>query len=202
MATPNDTVEGFRTAVTEAVRANWLFFLIEGIILLVLGMAAIVMPAIATLAIELTVGWVIFFSGLAGLVMTFRTRASPGFGWSLLSAVVAIAAGIVLLIWPLSGVFSLTLILTFFLLAEGITSVMYALAHQREQTPRWGFMLFSGIVDLVLSAMIFWGFPSSATWIIGLLVGIDMIFGGTALIAIALQAHADATRIPANTVKR
>jgi uncharacterized membrane protein HdeD (DUF308 family) len=70
---------------------------------------------------------------------------------------------------------------------------MYALAHRRQQTPRWGFMLFSGIVDLILAAMIFWGFPGTSAWIIGLLVGVNMIFGGTALIAMALQAHADAT---------
>jgi uncharacterized membrane protein HdeD (DUF308 family) len=181
-----------QTAIRNSLRAHWKFFLIEGILLVVLGMIAICVPPLATVTVELLIGWLILLSGVLGLVMTFQTRGSPGFGWSLLSAVVGILVGIVLLIWPLSGVLSLTLMLTIFLGAEGIVSIMYALAHRRESSSRWQMMLISGIVDLILAGLILGGLPGTAAWAIGLIVGINLLFGGVALVAMALQAKSAA----------
>jgi uncharacterized membrane protein HdeD (DUF308 family) len=177
------------TAIANSLRAHWKFFLIEGIVLVILGMIAICVPPLATVTVEILIGWLILLSGVLGLVMTFQTRGSPGFGWSLLSAIVAIAVGIILLIWPLSGVLSLTLMLTIFLAAEGIVSIMYALAHRRESSSRWQMMLISGIVDLILAGLILGGLPGTAAWAIGLIVGINLLFGGVALTAMALQAR-------------
>jgi uncharacterized membrane protein HdeD (DUF308 family) len=167
-----------------------MFFLIEGLVLLALGVTAIIVPPLATVAVEILIGWLVLASGIVGLAMTLRVRGAPGFGWSLLSAAVGIVAGIVLLAWPLSGALSLTVVLTVFLALEGIVSIMYALDHRRERSPRWSFMLVSGIVDLVLAGLIFSGLPATAAWAIGLLVGINLTFGGSALIAMALRARA------------
>jgi uncharacterized membrane protein HdeD (DUF308 family) len=183
-------IERLQTAVAMSIRAHWRFFLIEGIALLALGLAAIVVPPLATIAVEILIGWLVLASGVIGLAMTLRARGAPGFGWSLISAIVGIVAGVVLLAWPLSGAFSLTLVLTVFLAMEGIASIMYALDHRRELTPRWGILLVSGAVDLILAGMIFAGLPATAAWAIGLLVGINMVFGGIALIAMALRARA------------
>jgi uncharacterized membrane protein HdeD (DUF308 family) len=90
---------------------------------------------------------------------------------------------------PLTGAFSLTLVLIAFFLIEGAVPIMFALDHKRELSGQWGWMLMSGIVDLALAIMIFAGLPSTAAWAVGLLVGINMIFGGTALIAMALHAR-------------
>ena len=178
-----------KSVVASSLHAHWKFFLIEGLILLVLGMIAIIVPPLATVAVEILIGWIVLVSGIVGLAATFRTRGAPGFGWSLLSAAVAIVAGVVLLAWPLSGALSLTVILTIFLALEGIASIMYALEHRRDLTPRWSFMLASGVVDLVLAGIIFAGLPGTAAWAIGLLLGINMVFGGIALIGMALQAR-------------
>src|SRR5215471_9753176 len=105
---PSDTNPSERS-VTRALRDLWWFLLIEGIVLVLLGVAAIIVPPIATLAVEIILGWLFFISGVVGLIMTFVMRHAPGFWWSLFSAVLAIAAGIVLLGWPVSGVMSLTL---------------------------------------------------------------------------------------------
>jgi len=121
----------------------------------------------------------------------------PGFWWSLLSALLGIAAGVVLLLWPLSGILSLTLILIVFFVVEGVASIMFALEHRRELTGRWGWMLASGIVDLILAAIILAGLPGTAAWALGLLVGINMVFGGSALIAMALQAREPDPRLAA-----
>ena len=76
-----------------------------------------------------------------------------------------------------------------FFMIEGVVSIMFALDHKRELSGRWGWMLASGVVDLVLGVMILSGLPSTAAWAIGLLVGINMVFGGAALIAMALHAR-------------
>jgi len=187
MNQPNS--ERIQRAVATSLHEHWVLFLIEGIVLVVLGLIAIVLPPIATLAVEILVGWLFLISGILGLITTFWMRGAPGFWWSLLSALVGIGAGIVLLAWPLSGVLSLTLILIVFFTIEGIASIMYALEHKRELSGRWGWMLASGVIDLILAAIILIGLPGTAAWAIGLLVGINMIFGGSALIAMALHAR-------------
>jgi uncharacterized membrane protein HdeD (DUF308 family) len=188
-----DKIDARQTeAITNSLHAHWKFFLIEGIVLIILGLIAVCVPPLATVTVEILIGWLILLSGVLGLVMTFQTRGSPGFGWSLLSAIVAILVGIVLLIWPLSGVFSLTVMLTVFLALEGVVSIMYALAHRREKTSRWEMMLISGIVDLILAGLILAGLPGTAAWAIGLIVGVNLFFGGVALVALALQARGGA----------
>ena len=135
------------------------------------------------------IGWLFLISGVAGLITTFGARHAPGFWWSLLSAVLGIAAGVVLLVWPVSGVVSLTLLLIVFFTIEGVLSIFYALEHKRELTGQWGWMLVSGIIDLVLAAMIWAGLPSTAAWALGLLVGINLLFGGSSMVAMALHAR-------------
>jgi uncharacterized membrane protein HdeD (DUF308 family) len=193
MVTNPSDVDRFERGVTGALADGWRFLLIEGIILVLLGAAAIIVPPIATLAVEIILAWLFFISGIVGLVMTFMMRHAPGFWWSLFSAVLAIAAGAVLIGWPVSGALSLTLILIAFFILEGIATIMYALEHKRELSGRWGLVLASGIVDLALAAIIFAGLPGTAAWAIGLLVGINMLFGGAALIGLAMHArHATA----------
>ena len=189
MSADRTDVRPAAAAITNSLRAHWKFFLIEGILLVILGLIAVCIPPLATVTVEILIGWLILLSGVLGLVMTFQTRGAPGFGWSLLSAVVGILVGIALLIWPLSGVISLTLMLSVFLALEGIASIMYALAHRREKSSRWQMMLISGVVDLILAGVILAGLPGTAAWAIGLIVGINLFFGGVALIAIALQAR-------------
>jgi uncharacterized membrane protein HdeD (DUF308 family) len=184
---PSDQ-QGIENAVSGAIRAHWKLFLSEGIVLVLLGLAAILVPQIATLAFTLVIGWLFLISGVVGLITTFYMRNAPGFWWSLLSAVVGIAAGLVLLRWPISGSVSLTFVLIAFFVVEGIVTIMYAIDHRNQLSGRWGWMLASGIVDLILAGIIFAGLPETATWALGLLVGINLVFGGTAMIGMAMAA--------------
>jgi len=176
-------------AFAGAIHEHWGLFLTEGIILVILGIAAIALPPIATLAFTIIIGWVFLISGVVGLFTTFWARHVPGFWWSLISAIIGIAAGVVLLLWPITGTLSLTLVLIAFFVVEGIVSIMYAIEHRNQLTGRWGWMLVSGIIDLILAGIIFAGLPGTAFWALGLLVGINMVFGGAALIAMALAAR-------------
>jgi uncharacterized membrane protein HdeD (DUF308 family) len=188
MNQPSDE-QGIQRAFAGAIHEHWKLFLFEGIVLALLGLIAIVVPPIATLAFELIIGWLFLISGIVGLVTSFWMRNAPGFWWSLLSAVVAIAAGLVLLGWPISGTLSLTFVLIAFFLIEGIVTIMYAIDHRNQLSSRWGWMLASGVVDLILAGIIFAGLPGSAAWALGLLVGINLVFGGTAMIGMALAAR-------------
>jgi uncharacterized membrane protein HdeD (DUF308 family) len=195
VSTVKPEFERVQTALTTSLLTHWKLFLIEGIVLVVLGLAAVMLPLIATIAVAIIVGWIFLLSGVVGLVATFRMRQAPGFWWSLFSGILGVAAGVVLLRWPLSGALSLTFVLTLFLLLEGVLSIMFALEHKRQLSGRWGMMLLSGVVDLILAGIIFAGLPGTAAWAIGLLVGVNMVFGGSALIAMALHARDAAPRV-------
>lgn len=189
----NQSKDPLRVDAARSIRKHWLLFVVEGIVLVVLGLLAVLLPPLATLGVTLFLGWLFVISGIMGLIATFWARQAPGFWWSLLSAVLGIAVGLVLLVSPASGAVSLTLVLTVFFAVEGIASIMYALDHRQQLSGRWGFMLLSGLIDLILAAMILIGLPGTAAWAIGLLVGINMIFGGSALIAMGLHARTSST---------
>jgi uncharacterized membrane protein HdeD (DUF308 family) len=193
MTLDQQNAERMGRALAGAIHEHWGLFLVEGIILIILGIAAIALPPIATLAFTIIIGWVFLISGVVGLFTTFWARHVPGFWWSLISAIIGIAAGVVLLLWPITGTLSLTLVLIAFFVVEGIVSIMYAIEHRNQLTGRWGWMLVSGIIDLILAGIIFAGLPGTAVWALGLLVGINMLFGGAALIAMALAARRPAS---------
>jgi uncharacterized membrane protein HdeD (DUF308 family) len=196
MSTNPSEMSQLQSAIAQSIREHWVLFLIEGIVLVGLGILAIIVPPLATITFTLFLGWLFLISGIMGLITTFWARHSPGFWWSLLSAVLAIAAGIVLLIEPLRGAITLTLLLIVFFIIEGVLSIMYALEHKKELSGRWGWMLVSGIIDLILAGIILIGLPGTAAWALGLLVGINMLFGGSALIAMALHARTPDTTTP------
>ncbi len=178
-----------QAGVTRAIREHWVLFFAEGAVLLILGLIAIIVPPIATFAVTIVIGWLFLLSGVLGLITTFWARHMPGFWWSLVSAVLGIVIGAIMIGWPVSGVLSLTFLLIAFFAIEGIATVMYAVEHRRALSGRWAWMLASGAVDLFLAAIVFAGLPGTAAWAIGLMVGINMVFGGVAMIMMALHAR-------------
>jgi uncharacterized membrane protein HdeD (DUF308 family) len=181
-------------ALHQTLHEHWRLFLEEGIILTVLGIAAMLLPVLAGLATTIFLGWLFLIAGFVGLLFTFRAKGAPGFGWSLLSALVALAAGALLLWNPLRGLVTLTYVLVAFFIFDGILIILLALAHRRELSRRWEWMLVNGIIDLVLAGIVISGMPGTLVWALGLIVGIDMIFGGASLVAMALEARKEAFR--------
>jgi uncharacterized membrane protein HdeD (DUF308 family) len=175
--------------MSAAVREHWKAFLFEGILLVVLGLAAMIVPPLASLAVTIFLGWMFLVSGIAGLALTFWAKQMPGFWWSLISAALAVAAGIVLLARPVQGALTLTVVVGAYFLAEGVTTIMYALEHRRELSERWSWLLASGLLDILIAGIIIAGLPGSALWAVGLLVGINLLFGGISLIGMALAAR-------------
>ena len=176
-------------ALTKSIHDHWGVFLAEGIVLCLLGFAAIAIPRIAGLAATVVLGWLFLIAGTVGLVATLRARQAPGFGWALLSALVAMVAGGILLWNPLRGLITLTFVLIAYFIIDGILIIALAIAHRREFSGKWEWMMLNGIVDLILAGIIISGLPGTLFWALGLLVGIDMVFGGASLIAMALEAR-------------
>lgn len=181
-------VDGIQRRLAAAIHAHWKLFLAEGILMMVLGLLAIAVPEVATLAITILIGWLFFVGGIFRTISVLQHRAMPGFAWSLLIAVLAILLGLILIVRPIAGVLTLTIWLIAFFIIEGIAAIFLAIEHRRH-LPSWGWVLLSGLVDLLLAYLIWDGWPSSAGWAIGLLVGINMVFVGLSLVMTALAAR-------------
>src|SRR5271166_1711251 len=146
-------------ALQKLAHDHWRMFLLEGIVLLVLGAAAIVVPPLAGVATTIVLGWLFLIGGIVGLISTFGARQAPGFAWSLLSALIAVIAGGVLLWNPLEGLVTLTYVLIAFFIADGVLIIALAITHRRALSGRWEWMLVNGIIDLVLAGVIISGLP-------------------------------------------
>jgi len=178
-----------QSEMNAAVKTHWKAFLFEGIVLALLGLAAMILPPLASLAVAIFLGWMFLISGVAGLFVTYWARQMPGFWWSLFSAALAVLAGGILLAKPEQGVVTLTIVVGAYFLAEGVITIMYALEHRRELSERWSWLLISGVMDLLIAFIIVAGLPDSAQWAIGLLVGINLVLGGASLVGMALAAR-------------
>ena len=183
-----DNFDKLQSEVNAAVKAHWKAFLFEGILLAVLGLAAMIVPAFASLAVTIFLGWLFLISGIGGLIVTYWAREMPGFWWSLISAALAVLAGLLLLARPMQGVLTLTIVVGAYFVAEGVATIMYALEHRRELTGRWSWLLVAGLMDIQIAFIIVAGLPGSAEWALGLLVGLNLLFGGATLIGMALAA--------------
>jgi uncharacterized membrane protein HdeD (DUF308 family) len=169
--------------VQESLARARVFVPVEGAMLVFLGAVAIVLPGLAAIAVTVLLGWLFLFSGLIGLMVALGARHLPGHRWSIVSAVVALAMGAALMIWPIDNVDALMIVLGLFLAADGIFSVMYAVEHRGQYTGRWTWMLASGVFTLLFAAAILLRVPMDAA-LLGTLVGIDMLIAGAALVAI------------------
>ena len=153
-AMPQTQDQGYR--VGEAIRSHWVLFLIQGVIMIILGVLAVGEPMVATLAVTLFAGWLFLFSGIVGFAGMFTARHVPGFWWALITAVLAILVGIYLIWRPLSGTLSLTLAVGAFFGAQGIVQIITAIGHHKVLRS-WVWMLVTGIANVIL-ALIIWGF--------------------------------------------
>lgn len=158
--------------------------LFEGIIFAILGFLAVALPGISTLSTELFIGWLLIFGSVIQLYRTIQNRHARGFTGSLLTGILYLIFGILLILFPVAGIFSLTILLTAFFILEGIAKII--LGFQLRPFRRWGWFLLNGVLALLMGAIIWAGWPGTAFWVLGLLVGINMIFFGISLIFLAL----------------
>lgn len=181
--------------VKDALSARWGLLMFQGVALIVLGVLAIAAPMLATIAVEIYFGWLFLIAGVVGLVAMFHADDIAAFLWTLVTAALSLATGILLLYHPISGTVTLTLALTAFFIAEGVFQVVSSLAYRKALPSTWGWLLASGVADLVLAAIIVSGWPLSATWVLGLLAGVNLLTTGWATVMAASAARDVGKRI-------
>lgn len=161
--------------------------IIWGIIMFICGLIAIALPLISSIGIVILLAWVILFAGVSHLIFAFHSSGVGSVLWKILLALLYVAAGIYLLINPVLGVVSLTLVLAVFLVLEGIIEI--ALYFKLKGSSHAGWVLLDGIITLILGILIWRQWPSSSVWVIGTLIGVSLIFSGISRVMLSLAAR-------------
>ena len=189
MSSSNLSISDMQHAVRDTVRHHWQLFLTQGVIMTILGVLAVIWPQISTVAVDVYVGWLFLLSGVVGLATMFLAQDVQAFLWLLLTAALSLFVGIVLLWHPVEGAVSLTLVLIAFFIVEGIFQIAASISYRDVFPDSWGWLLASGIADLILAALIIKGWPSTAGWALGLIVGVNLVTSGAAIIMVALAGR-------------
>ncbi len=184
---PERELESELAQIEDSVARNWGWFLALGIVLVILGIAAIVFPFVSTIAAKIALGWMFLIGGVLHLVHAFGAQGWRGVIVDILVGVLYVVAGIWLAFFPLTGILSLTILLAVLFIVEGIFEIVASFRLRPDSG--WGYLLFSGIVAILVGVLIWMGLPSSATWAIGLLAGINLLVSGWSFIFIAFAGR-------------
>ena len=166
-----------------AAKTSTSTLMLEGAALIVLGCLAILLPFLFTVAITLLVGILLLIGGVVRGYTAFKEHSRRSLTWNLVASVVAIVAGALILFDPFGGALALTAIIIALFIVEGITKIIAAFQHKSE--PGWGWILFAGVLDLVLGVVLWVALPEDYMWVIGLLVGISLLFTGWTAVMLA-----------------
>ncbi|MCB1111650.1 MAG: HdeD family acid-resistance protein [Chlamydiales bacterium] len=169
----------------EAIKNNWKMLMFEGVVLVILGILAVAMPVYFTISFELLLGCLLVISGLVQGYRAFSIQGAPTFLLSMLGALITLVVGGLMLFYPLTGVLTLTVLLAILFFVDGVFKIIQG--FQMKESRNWGWLVFSGILGILIAAIVWSGWPYSAIWFIGLMVGINLIFMGWAAIILAME---------------
>jgi len=164
------------------------------VLMIVAGILAIASPLVAGITIDVLVAWLLVFSGAVHLVFSWNTRSAGGFLWELLLGILYIFIGVYLLMHPLAGLMSLTIALAIYLFLEAILE--FILGFTLRPLPGTGWLFLDATITLILAVLIWRTWPSSSEWILGMLVGISMLFSGTSRLMLSLAARSVTSKLP------
>jgi uncharacterized membrane protein HdeD (DUF308 family) len=172
--------------VSQAVQEKRGWFIALGIVMIVVGSAAIIFPYVATVSTKIFLGWFLIIGGIVQAIHAFWVKDWGGFFWQLIVGLLEVFAGLFLLVYPVAGIIALTIYVAAVFIVEGIIKAF--LAFQLKPEAGWIWVLIGGIVSILLGAMLWAKLPSSAIWAIGLLVGVNIAMAGWTLLMLAMAA--------------
>ncbi|MDR6633998.1 uncharacterized membrane protein HdeD (DUF308 family) [Phyllobacterium sp. 1468] len=187
----DSAAEVFRAAMRETVKRYSLWYLIQGALLVAAGVLAIIYPILSSVAVIIMLGWLLIISGVAQGISLVGARHVPHFWLQLISVFLAFLIGFLFLRDPAQGLLTVTLLLIVFFMIEGISKIVFALTIR--PFPYWGWVLASGLVGVLLSLVLWASLPVTALWLVGLLLGIQLISVGGALARLAWQVRRSPT---------
>jgi uncharacterized membrane protein HdeD (DUF308 family) len=165
------------------LKQNKGLFIVEGILFVILGLLAIAVPVLFTFSVELLFGGLLIVGGFLQGYRAYTLWEKPGFYISIFAAILSLILGFIFIANPLKGVLTLTAVLMLYFFISGVFKIV--LGFELRQTPSWGWLIFSGIIAIFMGGIIYSGWPGTAFWVIGLLLGIDMLFFGISLLSLA-----------------
>jgi uncharacterized membrane protein HdeD (DUF308 family) len=193
-ATDEATLSSLRDTVFGELKKKWGWLLALGILLIALGTLGLWMSFAMTLATVMLFGALLMVGGVFQLLNAFQLKGWKSVLWHVLIALLYIAAGLVIFTDPVFASLSLTMALAWILIAVGILRIL--MAFQLRPASGWGWPLVSGVISILLGAMILAQWPTSGFWVIGLFVAIEMIVNGWSSVFIALAARKAAKAEP------
>lgn len=161
--------------------------IVLGILMIVAGMIAIIEPMIGGFVVVIVIGWMAIFNGGAQLFYAFSAHEAKHRWWEVILAILYIIAGIYLLMHPLGGLLALTLLIGSFLIIYGIFAIIFA--FRMKPAGGWGWVLFDGVITLILGCMIYIHWPGTSDWVIGTLIGISFIVSGISRLMLSLAVR-------------
>jgi uncharacterized membrane protein HdeD (DUF308 family) len=177
----------------EIVRHASTWSIVWGILLIVFGMLAVGSPFLAAVAVNLVIAWLIILAGVVHLILAFHAHRAGSLIWKLLVGLAYLFFGAYLIMHPVLGVSSLTLVLASLFLIEGILDVILFFKMRSLRGSSW--VLIDGTITLLLGLMIYLQWPSSSVWAIGTLVGVSMIISGVTRVMLSLAVRKAATAL-------
>jgi uncharacterized membrane protein HdeD (DUF308 family) len=169
------------------LRTHWKTVLFHGILFTILGLLAVLVPVIFSIAFEQVIGWLFLIGGAIQFYRCIEYNQATGYWMMLLSSLFAMIFGVLFIFHPLEGIVALTTVIALYFLAEGLVKII--LAYVLRESSHWGWFLLSGLCSIAISVIAFSGLPFTASWFIGTLIGVYLIINGLSYMIIAIQAH-------------
>lgn len=185
--------EIYRAALRDAIERYKLLYLSEGALLAVIGVLAIIYPLVSSSAIAVPLGWLLIITAVLQGVVLFGMRSMPHFAFQALSVALALIIGLLLLRDPQQARETLIMLVIVYLLLQGVSRLMFGLSIRPFR--HWQWVMGSGVLGILLSLVLLTTLPDAAPWMVGLLVGLDLIGEGAAIAYLAW----DTNRQPAKT---
>ena len=186
-ASLQEAAEVFREAMRETVKRYALWYLVQGVLLVVAGFLAIIYPVVSSVAVIVLLGWLLIISGVLQAFSLIGARHVPHFWLQLTSVILAVLVGFLFLRDPAQGLLTIALLLIVFFMIEGISKIVFALTIR--PFPNWGWVFASGLVGIVLALVLWANLPVTALWLIGFLLGIKLISVGAAIAYLAWRVR-------------
>ena len=182
--------QALREATREVVRKYSTWYLIQGVLMVLAGIVALIYPFVSTVALVVVLGWLLILSGIVQGISLIGAQNVPNFWLQLVSVVLSIIVGVLFLRRPGEAVVTLTLLLIVFFMVEGFAKLLFSLTIR--PLPNWGWVFASGIIGILLSIYLLTNLTTTAVWLLGVLLGIQLICEGVALSSLAWQVRRSA----------
>ena len=192
--------QALREAMRETVRRHSLWYLVQGALMVLGGILALVYPIVSSVAVVLFLGWILILSGVVQGFSLIGAKDVPHFWLQLVSVVLSVIVGVLFIRHPGESLLTLTLLLIVFFMVEGVSKLIFALTIR--PFPNWGWVLASGVIGILLSFYLWAKLPVTAIWLLGVLIGIQLICEGAALGYLAWQVRQTIRPNPGNGAER